>query len=466
MAAVVVSSDLPRIGEFTCSNPMLNQLHTNVVWGLRGNFLDVPTDCPQRDERLGWTGDIAVFAPTAAFLFDVRAFLHDWLLDLAAEQAQADGVVPFVVPDVMKYAPAQDGFPRAGSTAIWGDAAVWVPWALWQAYGDREILNDTYPAMAAHLRRVETLLSPTGLWDTGFQFGDWLDPDAPPSRPADAKADRGVVATACLYRSAAIAAQTAQILRRDADAEHFARLAADTRAAFTRHYVSADGTVHSDCTTGYALAIAFGLLEEPQLSRAGDRLADLVQARNHTITTGFAGTPYICDALTQTGHLDTAYRLLLRQECPSWLYPVSMGATTTWERWDAMLPDGSINRGEMTSFNHYALGSIADWMHRVVGGLDATTADQSRVRIAPQPGGDLSWAHTTLRTRHGRVSVRWEIADTALTVRVELPADVTAEIIVPGEDPVTVVGGCHTLRSAPSSAVELPSSGCAVREPG
>ena len=190
-------SDLRRTGHFACSDDLLNQLHANTVWGLRGNFLDVPSDCPQRDERLGWTGDIAAFAPSAAFLYDVDDFLRDWLVDLALEQQAQDGLVPFVVPDALKYEEHPTEFPPPETAAIWSDAAVWVPWALWQAYGDRRVLEDQYDSMAAHLTRVESLLSPTGLWDTGFQFGDWLDPQAPPDRPFESRADSGVVATAC-----------------------------------------------------------------------------------------------------------------------------------------------------------------------------------------------------------------------------------------------------------------------------
>ena len=238
ITAVVVHSDFRRTGQFACSNDLLNQLHSNVVWGTRGNFLDVPTDCPQRDERLGWTGDIAVFAPTATFLFDVNGFLRDWLADLAAEQAAAGGRVAYVIPDVLKRLDhPTEAFP-VESTAIWSDAAVWVPWALWQAYGDRQVLADTFDSMLAHVRRVESLLSDTGLWDMGFQFGDWLDPTAPPENPADAKADTGVVATACLYRSAGIVADAATILGRTGDAEQLQDLADRTRVAFTKHYVT------------------------------------------------------------------------------------------------------------------------------------------------------------------------------------------------------------------------------------
>ena len=221
LEAVVVHSDLRRTGHFACSDDLLNQLHANTVWGLRGNFLDVPSDCPQRDERLGWTGDIAAFAPSAAFLYDVDDFLRDWLVDLALEQQAQDGLVPFVVPDALKYEEHPTEFPPPETAAIWSDAAAWVPWALWQAYGDRRVLEDQYASMAAHLTRVESLLSPSGLWDTGFQFGDWLDPQAPPDRPFESRAHSGVVATACAYRTARIVAESAALTGREDDAVRF-----------------------------------------------------------------------------------------------------------------------------------------------------------------------------------------------------------------------------------------------------
>ncbi len=456
LTAVVVSSDLEQIGEFACSDDLLNQLHANAVWGTRGNFLDVPTDCPQRDERLGWTGDIAAFTPSAAYLFDVDAFLRDWLRDLAAEQAAADGMVAFVIPDVLKHVtkddPEASSFPEPDSTAVWSDAAVWVPWALWQAYGDRQVLVDQFDSMAAHVRRVASLLSPTGLWDTGFQFGDWLDPTAPPENPILAKADNGVVATACLYRSASLVAETAALLGRP-DAAWFAELAARTRAAFNAHYVDAEGRITSDAPTVYALAISFGLLDAGQRDLAGARLAELVVEGGHHIQTGFAGTPFVSDALTTTGHLDDAYRLLLQQECPSWLYPVTMGATTIWERWDSMLPDGTINPGQMTSFNHYALGAVVDWMHRTVGGLAPLEPGYSRVLVAPQPGGGLTWARAALATRHGRVAVAWALDGTdGLRLEVELPDGVTALVRLPDGQETELGAGRHTLGSAVSAS--------------
>ncbi|MBF4583492.1 family 78 glycoside hydrolase catalytic domain [Curtobacterium sp. VKM Ac-2865] len=453
VTAVQVGSDLTRTGTFTSSHELLNTFHENVVRGMQGNFLSVPTDCPQRDERLGWTGDIAAFAPTASYLFDTRAFLGDWLRDVWLEQQHADGVIPFVVPDVLKYSPAEDfGVPDA--TAIWSDAGVWVPWTLYQAYGDTAVLEEQFDSMTAHLRRIRDHLSPQGLWDTVFQFGDWLDPDAPPEDAAKAKADPGVVATVCAFRSATLVAEAGALLPgHEAETTEARQMAASLQAAFREHYVT-DGRIRSDCTTVYALAIVFGILSDEDTRAAGDRLAELAAESGYRISTGFAGTPFITDALTQTGHLDDAYRLLLQTECPSWLYPVTMGATTVWERWDSMLPDGTINPGEMTSFNHYALGAVADWMHRVVGGLAPLTPGYETVLVAPQPGGGLTWAETTLDTAHGHVAVRWELVDGELLVRVSVPEGVTAVVRLPGLAEQRLAGGTHELRAP--AAVPVP----------
>ncbi|WP_406634575.1 glycoside hydrolase family 78 protein [Pseudarthrobacter quantipunctorum] len=446
LEAVVVHSDLERTGTFECSNELVNKLHRNIVWGLRGNFLDLPTDCPQRDERLGWTGDIAVFAPTAAFLYDVKGFLQDWLLDLAAEQKAADGLVPITVPDALKYCPQPPEFPKLESSALWSEASVWVPWALWEAYGDTTVLENQYESMASHTRRVEGLLSDTGLWDTGFQFGDWLDPDAEPDKPWDAKADTGVVATTCMFRTAYITAQTARLLGRQADAEYFEQLAARVQASFLEHYVSGDGTIHSDCTTVYALAIAFGILpSRAHVDFAGERLAELVRKNDYRVSTGFAGTPFITHALTDTGHADEAYRLLLEEGCPSWLYPVTMGATTVWERWDSVLPDGTINPGEMTSFNHYALGAVADWMHKTVGGIKPLAPGYAKVLIAPVPGQGIDWAKTSLKTPHGTIRVEWRLDDGAFHLEATVPEGVEADVVLPDGEPRTFQGGTHSF---------------------
>ncbi|MGC5170663.1 family 78 glycoside hydrolase catalytic domain [Microbacterium sp. DT81.1] len=454
LTAVAISSDLRRIGRFECSVPDLNQLHDNVVRSMRGNFIDIPTDCPQRDERLGWTGDIAAFAPTAAFLFDVKAFLADWLQDLAAEQSDRDGLVPYIVPDVLKYASTpQEGAGASEAAAFWSDAAVWVPWALWEAYGDERILEASFESMLAHGRRVQSLLSPSGVWDTGFQFGDWLDPDAPADRPGDAKADRGVVATACAFRTADRIRAAAEVLGRTAEALEFRAVADGLRQAFHSEYV--DGSrILSDCTTVYSLAIVFGLLDYDDARWAGERLAELVQRSGYRISTGFAGTPFIADALTSTGHAATAYRLLLQRECPSWLYPVTMGATTIWERWDSMLPDGSVNPGEMTSFNHYALGAVADWMHRVIGGIAALEPGYARILVAPHVADGIDWARTSLRTPHGVVAVAWERTEASVTLDVTVPSGTSAVVRWPGEQDRELESGQYSLILASPLFVE------------
>ncbi|MBT2518086.1 family 78 glycoside hydrolase catalytic domain [Streptomyces sp. ISL-90] len=449
--AVVVHSDMKRTGQFACSEPLINQLVLNSVWGQKGNFLSVPTDCPQRDERLGWTGDLAAYAASASFQFDTADFLDNWLQDLLVETTHAPGaIVPLVIPDVLKYANFPVGFtlPWHRATAVWGDAAVWVPQALWQAYGDPARLADHYPAMVLHLESIEQDISPTGLWSLGNQLGDWLDPDAPPDDPGAAKADPSVVATACLYRSASFAAEAARILGRSDDAERWRRLADRTRSAFNTHYVER-GRVQSDCATVYALAIAFDLLDAEDRVLAGDRLAEIVQASGYRVTTGFAGTPFVTWALSETGHVEDAYRLLLEKESPSWLYPVTMGATTIWERWDSMLPDGTVNTGEMTSFNHYALGAVVDWVYQVVGGIRPAAPGYARVRIEPVPGPGITWAETSVESPAGRVACAWRINETdeTFTLNVSLPSGLPAEVALPDGQLIAVDGGDHTYTS-------------------
>ena len=454
LESVVVHSDMRRVGTFECSEPLINQLVSNSVWSQRGNFLDVPTDCPQRDERLGWTGDIAAYAATACYQFDAADVLHKWLLDLADEVRHSEhGWVPHVVPDVLKHANFPEEFRSvaeawAGPTAIWGDAAVWVPQALWHAYGDADRLAQHYPGMVLHLEGVLDRLSPTGLWDTGFQFGDWLDPDASPDQPANAKADAGVVATASLYRSLRFAAETASILGYDDHAARWNGLAESTRTAFVEHYVSDEGIVRSDCATVYALAICFGLLEGDLRARAGERLARIVAERGYVVTTGFAGTPFVTWALSETGHVDDAYRLLLERSCPSWLYPVTMGATTIWERWDSMLPDGTINPGEMTSFNHYALGAVADWIYQVIGGIRPAEPGYARLLLQPTPGPGLDHARATLETRHGHVESGWRREGGSVVVAVSVPDGVEADVVLPDGARHRVRGGVHRFTSA------------------
>ena len=437
--ALVVHTDMERTGWFDSSHPGLNRLHENVVWSMRDNFVDLPTDCPQRDERLGWTGDIQVFAPTALRLFGVHGTLSGWLRDVAYEQAD-QGHVPNFVPWI------ECGFPNH-PTAAWGDAAVIVPWEMYRHDGDTRVLADQYASMRAWVDLVDGLTGHTGLWNTGFQLGDWLDPTAPPESPGDSRTDKYLVATAYHVRTARLLAETATILGKDADAAHYRTVAERATTAFQAEYIAPNGRVVSDTVTAIAVAIVFELFAtEEQVARAGQRLLHLVAASDFHISTGFVGTPIICDALVRAGGLDAAYHLLLQDELPSWLYPVTMGATTIWERWDSMLPDGSVNPGDMTSFNHYALGAVADFMHRVVAGLDSAEPGFASLRIAPQPGGGLTHASASHLTPFGLASSRWRRDGGRFLLDVEVPPGTTATVVLPNEGGVHEVGaGAHSF---------------------
>jgi alpha-L-rhamnosidase len=457
--AIVIGSALDRSGWFNSTNPELNQFHRNVVWSARGNFIDVPIDCPQRDERLAWTGDILAFAPTALFLFDTAGLLSSWLGDLRAEQ-HLDGSVPHVVP-AFSDDPASSP-PAAG----WGDAATFVPWAVFQATGDALILERQFASMRAWVDRVAEIAGPDRIWRGGFQFGDWLDPGAPPERPADARADPTVVATAFLARSATIVAQAAAVLGLNDQAREYAALATDVRTAFMHAFVSPQGAVLSDSQTAYALAISWGLLPtEAHRQAAGQRLADLVRAGGFRIGTGFLGTPLVCDALAATGNAETAYRLLLQTGCPSWLYPVTQGATTVWERWDGIRPDGSINPGEMNSFNHYAFGAVADWMHRSVAGLAPLAPGYRSILVRPIPSELLDGASATHRTPYGEARVAWERRDGRLSLQVRIPVGATGEVHVPGAaDPDLVGHGDHQWVVADPCAQRSSAAASKVRD--
>ena len=439
VVARVLHTDMARTGWFTSSNELVNRLHENVVWGMRGNFVSIPTDCPQRDERVGWTGDIQVFAPTASFLYDVSGMLAGWLRDVAAEQLP-DGTVPWYVPVI----PAHERWTPIRPGAVWGDVAVLTPWVLYERFGDAGLLRDQYVSARKWVDLVDRLAGDDHLWNEGFQLGDWLDPTAPPQDPAAARTDRYLVATAYFARSAQRLADIAEVLGERADAEHYGALAARVRDAFASAYVRPDGRMTSDSQTAYALAIVFGLIpDEDRRAAAGRRLVELVAEARNRVATGFAGTNIICDALTEVGAVDTAYDLLLEEECPSWLYAVRQGATTVWERWDSLLPDGTVNPGTMTSFNHYALGSVADWLHRVVAGMRATAPGYRSVLFRPRPRRGFTHAGARHETPYGLTSIEWRLVGDELRVTVVLPTGADGVVELPGQEPVAVLSGQH-----------------------
>lgn len=429
VVARVLHNDMRRTGWFETSSRDLNRLHENVRWGMRGNFLSIPTDCPQRDERLGWTGDIQVFAPTASFLYDSAGFLENWLVDVALEQLP-DGTIPWFVPVV----PGGRSWTPMETGAVWGDVSVLTPWTLYERYGDRGVLASQYESGRKWVDRMIRQAGPARLWRDGHQLGDWLDPAAPPDHPSDARTDKYLVASAYFALSTRRLADTARVLQQNAEADYYSRIAEEARDAFRSEYVTADGHLTSDAQTAYALAIRFGLLSSSEQEAAGRRLAELVVEAGNRIATGFAGTPVITDALSATGHLATAYDLLLEEECPSWLYTVRMGGTTIWERWDSMLPDGSINPGEMTSFNHYALGSVADWMHRVIGGLSSAAPGYRTIVWSPQPGGGLEFARVAFDSPYGRIEGEWCRETDGVRYRLSVPTGIVGTIRLPGDD--------------------------------
>ncbi len=436
LRAVVCHTDLHEIGTFRCSDERLNRLHENVRWGAKGNFVSVPTDCPQRDERLGWTGDLQVFAPTAAFLFDCRSMLASWLVDLAHEQRDADGIVPMIVPALPKLIPP---IPFAG----WADAAVIVPWVLHERFGDLDVLRAQYESMCRWVDTVTARSGPDGLWRE-FQLGDWLDPSAPPENAAQGRTDAVMVGGAYQVHVTRLLSRIAELLGHRADADRYGDQAEAQRAAFAAEYVTPNGRMMSDSPTAYALALVFDLLEPPQREAAAARLRALVEADGWHIGTGFLGTPIICDALVAAGGIDDAFKLLTQTTCPSWLYPVMMGATTVWERWDSMLPDGTINPGEMTSFNHYAFGAVGDFLHRRVAGLAPGAPGYRTLDVRPLVGGGLTAASASHVTAWGPASVAWEREGAVFTITVTVPEGCDAVVGLPDGSPDVAVGsGAH-----------------------
>lgn len=441
---VVVHSQITPTGTFACSDPLINQLQHNIVWGQKGNFVDIPTDCPQRDERLGWTGDTQVFSPTACFNFDSAAFYTKWLKDLALDQ-QDDGAVPYVIPDALAHR------QRKGESAAtgWADSALIVPWTVYLSYGDRRILEQQYDSMKAWVEYMRRAAGDRYIWNTGGHFGDWLAfATTDPSYPG-ATTDKDLLQTAYFARSTEILQQTALVLGKKEDAAGYTELLGKIKAAFLKEFVTPNARLASNTQTAYALALAFDLLPESMRKQAAERLANDVRKFKH-LTTGFLGTPVLCKALSDYGYLDEAYLLLNRREYPSWLYPVTQGATTIWERWDGQKPDGTFQNKGMNSFNHYAYGAIGEWLYRVVAGIeiDPRQPGYKHILIQPQPGGGLTCANASVHSMYGRVASSWELKDGRMILQVEIPANTSATVWLPHAKLEQITESGRPLRAA------------------
>jgi len=434
--AVSLYSDMPRTGSFTCSNPLINQLQHNIQWGQRGNFLDVPTDCPQRDERLGWTGDAQVFSRTAAFNMGVDNFFTKWLKDVAADQSPK-GAIPFVIPNVLGN----------GASAGWADVGTIIPWNMYLAYGDRRVLETQYPSMKAWVEYMRGQ-SRDDLWNTGFHFGDWLF-----YRPFDdndgrsAVTDKYLIAQCFYAHSTQLLINAAKVLGRTEDAAAYEQLLKKIKAAFVREYMTPNGRLVSGTQTAYVLALEFEMLPDSLRMQAARRLADNVKDYDYHLTTGFLGTPYLCHVLSKWGHTDIAYRLLFQEDYPSWLYPVKMGATTIWERWDGIKPDSTFQTPGMNSFNHYSYGAIGDWMYRVVAGIDTyeEAPGYKHSRIYPRPGGGLTEAEARLETGYGELSSHWKREKDSLMLDVVIPPNTSSTVYIPAPDGGVVTEGGRLL---------------------
>jgi alpha-L-rhamnosidase len=422
ITGIVIHSEMEPTGTFSCSEPLINQLQHNIQWGQKGNFLDVPTDCPQRDERMGWTGDAQVFAPTASYNFNTAGFYTKWMKDVAADQLP-DGKVPHVIPDVLK---------GGGGSTAWADAALIVPWTTYLAYGDQRILEVQYPSMVKWVEYMRGRAGDDHLWTGDAHFGDWLAFASTRSDYTGATTEKDLIATAYYSYSSGLLAKIAKIIGKNDDAAKYAELSEKIKKAFVNEFVAPSGRLVSHTQTAYLLAIAFDLLPENLVPKAANYLAEDVKKFKH-LTTGFVGTPLLCNTLSATGHEDLAFMLLNRKEYPGWLYPVTQGATTIWERWDGQKPDGTFQDVGMNSFNHYAYGAIGEWLYTYVAGIqiDNENPGYKHFFLAPHPGGGLTNANATFKSIHGEIKSAWTIEGGNMVYEVKVPANTTATVTLP-----------------------------------
>ncbi len=451
VVGVALSSDTPVTGAFSCSEPMLNQLYNNIYWTQRMNFIDIPTDCPQRDERLGWTGDSQIYIRTATLNTDVQAFYAKWLVDLTDAQLP-NGTFP-------KVAPSQVTSGEGGSA--WADAGVICPWTLYDVYGNREVLARQYPSMVRFVESYEMRCQSNRLPPAGFPtFGDWLS--------VGAKTPPDVIIVAYFAKSAELTAQAAEVLGKPEDAARFRNLYEDVKVAFNRTYVSADGHIKGNTQGSYAIPIAFGLLDREKTKLAGNLLIKAVEHSDWHLTTGFIGTKDLMLALSKIGRNDVAYRLIFNDTYPSWGFSIKNGATSIWERWNGWTPDKGFGDPKMNSFAHYSFGAVYQWMVENIGGIRSDSPAYERLIIAPQMDAKLTHAETRYDSVRGRIETRWSKQGGALSLSITLPPNTTGTVYIPaandsviteGGQPVAKVSGIKFLREEPGMAVYAIESG-------
>ncbi|MFA1281213.1 glycoside hydrolase family 78 protein [Citrobacter telavivensis] len=428
--AIVIHSAMQATGQFACSNPDLNQLHHNILWGLKSNFVDVPTDCPQRDERLGWTGDAQIFCRTASYLMQTRTFFAKWLTDLKYDQTP-EGGVPHVIPDILTGHCRQDKFLAEGGTHSatgWADAAVINPWTMYLMYGDKRILQNQYASMKGWVDFMQAHAD-NDIWRYKLQFGDWVALDAQEGSYFGATPE-DLLCTAWYASSTSLFAKTAEVLGHEDDHRYYSALQARIVKRFHARFFTPEGNLTAQTQTAHIVALCFDLTPVALRQRVADRLVALLNEHDGHLVTGFLGTPYFCHALSQNGRAKEAWALLLKDDFPSWLYQVKAGATTVWEHWDGIKPDGSMWSADMNSFNHYAYGAVGEWLYRTVAGIEADESAPGfkHVIISPLPGGQLSWVQATYESIYGEIAVKWQAIKGKVAMTFRIPANTTATV--------------------------------------
>ncbi len=427
--ACVMHSDMRQTGSFSCANEAVNRLQSNIAWSLRDNFFDIPSDCPQRDERLGWMGDAQVFSWTAAFNRNTALFFSKWMRDVAAASSLKEGV-PHIVPDIQ----------GTYSSAAWSDAAVIIPWVVYQTYGDVRILEESWQCMHEWVDYIRNRVNENGLWMTNYQYGDWLALDREQGDGSVGATDVYLVANACYLYVTDLVAKTAKVLGKEAEASYYETIYEETLTSFREEYYTPRGRIVSETQTGCVLSLHFHLAKEADREKIlHTLLANIEDHKNH-LTTGFVGTPYLCHALSDNGAHDMAGLLFLRDDYPSWLYGVKMGATTMWERWDAIRPDGTMPHPGQNSMNHYAYGAIGDWIYRKIGGINQLEAGYHRFYVKPMFVRGIEEARTELETPYGKIVSFWSCRNRKIRVEVKVPANTTALIYLPEKEEVLEVG--------------------------